>query len=85
MTTTAKRPSPEPCSIANAECRSPASGGYGWTSHRGTTARCFSCGDPCCTDPGCSLVLDYMAYGKKRICDNCQIDRGMQKSDESDD
>src|SRR5512139_3921673 len=67
----------EPCNVANNDCEAPA--GFGNTYgvyvndyHGGNGAKytCYRCGLPVCGK--CSKVMQYMGYGKQRICDNCQ-------------
>lgn len=57
------------CSVANENCKAPCEGGFDGPAH--TNARCFRCGEPVCTDEGCSTVRPFEHFGKKRICANC--------------
>lgn len=38
-----------------------------------TQKECFSCGLPVCGS--CSNLTQYLRYGRRRICANCQIER----------
>ncbi len=67
------------CSVSNDNCSAPASyrvgglgGGYAENDDRRKQARyeCFVCGLPVCGR--CSKLIDYLNYGKQRICDNCR-------------
>lgn len=44
-----------------------------------TRAVCFSCGMFVCTNPGCSRVLTYLHYGRRRICTTCQEMHGLAR------
>jgi len=66
------------CSVANSNCSAPAGwqcGGLGGGTFENNDKKkqarlkCFSCGLPVCGR--CSRVIDYLWYGKQRICDNC--------------
>lgn len=39
--------------------------------HGTTRAKCFYCGEHVCTNPGCSRVMPYRRYGRKRLCLDC--------------
>lgn len=67
------------CSVANDMCSAPAGyqigglgGGYYVNDDRRKQARfeCFACGLPVCGR--CSKSIEYLDYGKQRLCDNCR-------------
>ena len=69
------------CAVVNDGCKSPA--GYRIGLHgsgeapEGTPscrAECFSCGQPVCTDPGCSQRIAWGKHGRRRVCQHCQDD-----------
>lgn len=45
-----------------------------------TRGTCFACGLPVCvnpgdeTDPGCSRVMVWSHYGRRRVCRGCEVD-----------
>ena len=40
-------------------------------------ATCFACGEHVCTSRGCSRVLTYLGYGRKRLCLSCAEMNGL--------
>ena len=65
------------CSVANNNCSAPAGwqcgglgGGHYENDDRRQQARfeCFACGNPVCGR--CSRKVQYLLYGKQRICNN---------------
>lgn len=60
------------CVVADHDCRA--------SNVDRTRARCFSCGDFVCTSHGCSRVVKYYRYGRRRICATCQEMHGLVKS-----
>jgi len=67
------------CSVVNDTCSAPAGyqvgglgGGCAVNDDRRKQARfeCYACGLPVCGR--CSKVIDYLSYGKQRICDDCR-------------
>lgn len=67
------------CSVANENCTAPAGwqcgglgGGIAVNTDRKLQARyeCFACGEPVCGK--CAKLIDYMNYGRQRICDICR-------------
>jgi hypothetical protein len=57
------------CSVvADETCKSPAN----LEPQQNVRAECFACGQPVCTSPSCSRVRDYLGYGRKRICTDCE-------------
>lgn len=65
-----------PCHVADQFCTAPPVWAY---SH--TRGECYRCGEPTCTK--CSLRVDYLRYGRQRICHNCldELDREAGGSD----
>lgn len=55
------------CDVANQGCKAPP--GLAFTF---TTAACFACGMGVCTNAQCSRRIQYLRFGRKRICFNCQ-------------
>ena len=69
------------CSVVNDKCSAPAGwqvgglgGGCASNEDRRKQARyeCFACGLPVCGR--CSKLVEYLHYGKQRICDNCRVE-----------
>ena len=68
------------CGVANENCSAPAAWGVGGSLMTGyyenedrrkqAKFECFVCGEPVCGR--CSRVVDYLTYGKQRVCDNCR-------------
>ena len=67
------------CNVSDNNCSAPASfqvgglgGGISPNNDRRKQARfnCFACGLPICGR--CSSTLEYLDYGKQRICNNCK-------------
>jgi hypothetical protein len=56
------------CNSVGPGCKAPPSGPCY------TYAKCFACGLFVCTSPGCSKLVDYYKYGKRRLCNSCQED-----------
>ena len=66
----------ETCSVGwDNDCTSPAN----LYPPERARATCFACGLPVCVSPGCSKVLTYKWYGRKRICRTCAIENGLGK------
>ena len=61
MATSKYAPGELSCSVVDSFCLAPNDG-----VARGI---CFACGDRVCSN--CSLVVSYLAYGRKRICHTC--------------
>lgn len=57
------------CVVGSPECKAPPAFADSYT--RGT---CFACGQPVCTDSGCSSRVQWYYHGIKRVCRNCQTD-----------
>ena len=62
------------CCVADQFCEAPAN----YEDSR-AYAKCFVCGEAVCTK--CSTKRKYLQYGKKRICNNCQIEYLDNRSD----
>ena len=67
------------CNVSNDKCSAPGGwqiGGLGGPTGANTDKtkqarfECFACGLPVCGR--CSKVIEYMNYGKQRICDKCR-------------
>ena len=64
------------CNVSNDRCSSPAgwgiNNGFSENDDRTKQARfiCFACGLPACGH--CSKLIEYMNFGKQRICDTCR-------------
>ena len=51
------------CDVVDQFCLAPPAGSA-WTR-----AECYACGLPAC--PNCSVLTDYYAYGRRRVCHRC--------------
>ncbi len=65
------------CNVSGGNCSAPV--GYGISGcgyapnddkRKQAHYECFKCGLPVCGR--CSKLIDYLDYGKQRICDNCR-------------
>lgn len=59
------------CCVVNQHCKSPAN----IVPLVAARATCYVCGEAVCTAKGCSILTDYLTYGRKRVCFNCLSDR----------
>ena len=64
----------EQCNVSDQFCE--ASPGVEGTSTRGM---CFACGLPVCRK--CSTVLSYYTYGRRRVCNNCQVEHDGERGE----
>lgn len=53
------------CCVADQYCKSPSN----LEPPIHINSKCYCCGQPVCVN--CSLVIEYLDYGKQRICHNC--------------
>ena len=65
------------CSVSGDKCSSPAGyrigglgGACGENEYTHAIFECYACGQPVCGR--CSKNIEYLNYGKQRICDNCR-------------
>lgn len=58
----------ESCVVADQFCEAPAN----LSERPRLKAVCFSCGETVCLK--CSSLRKYYSFGKKRLCNNCQIE-----------
>lgn len=60
------------CHVANQFCLCPPQNHEPSREDRSTSCECFACGQYVCIS--CSNVRNYLEYGRKRLCDDCQIE-----------
>lgn len=61
------------CVVESNECKSPANIEYDEEDNsRIILPECFKCGEKVCTR--CSSRRKYLSYGRKRLCNNCQVE-----------
>lgn len=66
--TARRRAEPGPCCVVDGGCLAPANSIQAcWVR-----TECFACGENVCTN--CSSIRQYHGFGRRRLCNNCQVD-----------